>query len=173
MADTVLASVATVFDPKAVLLSCMDRLSVEGVALRLDDVPVHDAADVFINGCTTIDEYCWARYSPNALKNSPWVYQRLVDICTYLLDERRNNAPGPGVTGAFKRTIKALEKIEVGRKTIPNTPVRKSEAPVLSATHVRLDPYVRQTIERAISTGRPEGYTPQYDTNEDASAYYI
>jgi hypothetical protein len=130
-----------------------NRLSVEGVALRIDDVPLEVLGDVLTDAGTQVEEHCLLRYSPGALAASEWVHQRATDIAVVLLCERRGN---PAPASAVRKHDRAMERLEQCR-------LGQSNAPVLSTPRIRLDPVPQTVIVKSRSTGNPEGYSQKVD----------
>jgi hypothetical protein len=60
-------------------------------------------------------------------------------------------------------TMDRLEKIRLGLLAVPNLPIRKEMAPVMSNVRIRLDPFPRTVVEQTNSTGKPEGYNQHTD----------
>lgn len=150
----------------------INRLSADGVTYRTDDNPPTTLGDVIVDAGTQIDEHLFFLYDPNQLVQSDWVRERAADIASYLLCERRGNPVPPGIAAKYERTMERLEKIRLGLLAVPNLPIRKEQAPVLSNVRVRLDPFPRVVVERSNSTGTPEGYqqnTDSLDWNFDYS----
>lgn len=150
-----------------------DRLSVEAVALRLDDVPPTELGGVIEDALTQIDEHCWLRYPPEALLANDWVLERAADLGAFLLCERRDNCAGPGMTRKYERALERLEKVRLGNLQIPNCATRKASAPVTSGMRVRLDPFPRSVVELYRSTGKAQGYTQNRDSLEWRPDYSI
>lgn len=161
----------------ATLLYCsqndlQNRLSADGVAYRVDDNPPTTLGDVLTDASTIVDEHLYSLYDPAQLVNSDWVRERAADIASYLLCERRGNPVPPGIQAKYERTMTRLEQIRLGVLAVPNLPIRKEMAPVLSNVRIRLDPFPRTVVERNNSTGTPQGYdqhTDSLDWNFDYS----
>ncbi len=140
-----------------------NRLSADGVNYRIDDVPPSTLGDVLTDASTQIDEHLFFLYDPAQLATSDWVRERCADIAACLLCERRGNPVPPGIQAKYERTMNRLEKIRLGLLAVPNLPIRKEMAPVLSNVRIRLDPFPRTVVERANSTGNPQGYNQHLD----------
>jgi phage gp36-like protein len=141
-----------------------NRLSADGITYRTDDNPPTALGDVITDAGTTIDEYLFFLYDPVQLATSDWVRERAADIATYLLCERRGNPVPPGIAAKYERTVEKLEQVRLGQRAVPNLPIRKEQAPVLSNVRVRLDPFPRVVVEPSNSTGKPQGYDQHRDS---------
>jgi hypothetical protein len=140
-----------------------NRLSVEGVALRIDDVPLEVLGDVLTDAGTQVEEHCLLRYSPGALAASEWVHQRATDIAVVLLCERRGNPAPASAVRKHDRAMERLEQCRLGQFNVPDVGMAKSNAPVLSTPRIRLDPVPQTVIVKSRSTGNPEGYSQKVD----------
>ena len=141
----------------------INRLSADGVTYRIDDVPPTDLGDVIVDACSQIDEYLFAQYDPIKLATNDWVRERAADIAAFLLCERRGNPVPPGIAAKFDRTTEKLERVRLGITCVPNLPMRKELATVLSNVRVVLAPWPHTVVERSDSTGTPAGYTQHND----------
>jgi hypothetical protein len=144
----------------------VSRLSQAGVDSRTDDDP---AAPAFLNDCTdrasaTVDEHCLVHYSAANLGASRWVNKVCTDLAAVEVCRRRGNPVPAALEKEAERVLARLELVRKGLLEIPEVGKKKSEAPVLSNVRVRLDPFPRVVVERAVSTGTPEGY----NRNDDA-----
>lgn len=144
------------------LRGLQNRLSVEGVNLRVDDKPETWIA-VRDNTSTIIDEYLRLRYDPVQLAQSDWVRERALDIGTCLLCKRRGNPVPIGIASQCERAEERLEMVRLGQLEIPDIGARKEDVPVLSNVRSRLTPWPRTVVEPSRSTGTPEGYNQRAD----------
>lgn len=145
-----------------------NRLSANGVTLRMDDSPPTSYGDVLDDASRTIDEYCLLRYTEANLDASPWVKHKCADIATFLLCERRGNPPPRGIAGKFERAMERLELVRTFKMAIPDIPERRTAVPTLSQPRIRLDPNPRTVIERKRGSTRnyPEDYAQHTDRLE-------
>lgn len=150
-----------------------NRLSVDGVTYRTDDDPPTDLGDVIVDACSQVDEYLFSQYDPIQLAQSDWVRSRAADIAAYLLCERRGNPVPPGIAAKFERTLERLERVRLGVICVPNLPMRKELAPVLSNVRVVLTPWPHTVVERNNSTGKPTGYDQHNDPMDFGYDYQI
>lgn len=141
----------------------LNRLSADGVNYRIDDNPPVALGDVIIDASSQIDEHLFFLYDPTQLVQSDWVRERCADIAAYLLCERRGNPVPPGIEAKFVRTMDRLEKVRCGQLAVPNLPVLKSLAPVLSNVRIQMWPWPRVVVEPSNSTGTPAGYPQSQD----------
>lgn len=150
-----------------------NRLSADGIIYRTDDEPPTLLGDVINDASSQIDEYLFAQYDPAQLATSDWVRQRTADIATFLLCERRGNPVPPGTAGKFERAMDKLERVRLGLISVPNLPMRKELAPVLSNVRINLLPWPHTVVERSNSTGTPAGYTQHEDPMDWGYDYSI
>lgn len=150
-----------------------NRLSADGITYRTDDNPPTSLGDVIVDASTMIDEHLYYLYSPTQLGSSDWVRERCADIASYMLCERRGNPVPPGIAQKYDRAIERLEKIRLGLLAVPNLPVLKEMAPVLSNVRTQLSPFPHTVVERSNSTGTPQGYTPHDDALDWGYDYSI
>ncbi len=143
-----------------------NRLSADGITYRTDDGPPTSLGDVIVDASTQIDEHLFFLYDPVQLATSDWVRERCADIASYLLCERRGNPVPPGIARKYERAMDRLEQIRLGLLAVPNLPIRKEMAPVMSNVRIRLDPFPRTVVERNNSTGTPQGYDQHQDSLE-------
>lgn len=155
------------------LQDVQNRLSADGVTYRTDDSPPTLLGDVLTDASSQIDEHLYFLYDPAQLVTSDWVRERTADIATFLLCERRGNPVPVGIAAKFERTMDRLEKIRLGLMAVPNLPVRKEMAPVLSNVRVQLVPFPHTVVERSNSTGTPQGYTSHDDVLDWGYDYSI
>lgn len=151
----------------------INRLSLDGVTYRIDDAPPVSLGDVIIDASSQVDEYLFAQYDPNQLTGSDWARERAADIATFLLCERRGNPVPPGIAAKFERTMDKLERVRLGIICVPNLPMRKELAPVLSNVRVVLTPWPHTVVERSNSTGTPAGYDQHEDPMDWGYDYCI
>lgn len=150
----------------------VNRMSAEGVQYRIDDDPPTALGDVLAEAADTVDEHCWTMYSQAALAGSSWIKERCADIAAYLLCERRGNPVPPGIAQKHDRTLKKLERVQLGLLQVPFLAVLRTAVPIMSQPRIRLDPFPRVVIEKSRSTGKVEG--PQdADTLDFAFVYQI
>ena len=146
------------------IANIQDRLSINGVTLRLDDVPPDEWGDVLNEAATIIDEHCFTRYSTN-LQQSAWVVYRATDIAAQLLCERRGN-PAPAVVAKrAARAIEALMRVQAGSMNIYDIPEQRTAAPTMSNVRVILRPYPRSVVETGVQ--RSTGTVTTYPRNRD------
>lgn len=150
-----------------------NRLSADGIEYRTDDEPPSLLGDVIVDACSQVDEYLFAQYDPAQLAQSDWVRQRAADIAAFLLCERRGNPPPPGIAAKFERAMDKLERVRLGVICVPNLPMRKELAPVLSNVRVVLTPWPHTVVERSNSTGTPAGYDQHEDPMDWGYDYSI
>ena len=157
-----------------------NRLSVDGVAYRIDDDPtVIDS--VIENAGSYISECCLLRYSATNLLASIWVKHRATDIAAYLVCERRGNPVPAGIARAFERLFPAngspgvMEKIRRGQRMIPDIPERRDAVPVLSNMRVKLAPFPHAVVETNRSPKRnlPTDYAQNVDPLDYLYDYVI
>ncbi len=149
--------------PYCSLTDLQNRLSADGVTYRTDDDPPTLYGDVIIDASSQIDEHLYFLYDPTQLALSDWVRERCADLAAYLLCERRGNPPPPGIASKYERAMDRLEKVRLGQLAVPNLPVMKSMAPVLSNCRIQLFPWPRVVVEPSNSTGTPAGYVQFQD----------
>jgi len=141
-----------------------NRLSAEGVNLRLDDFPEDADGDILNEAAAIIDEHAGPRYGTN-LPNSRIVNQWAANIAACLLCERRGNPPPLGMSRKFDRTMKSLEAVLSHGRQITDIAEMKTSCPVLSNVHTQMFPFPHTVVEAGArrSTGTPEGYTQTKD----------
>lgn len=141
-----------------------NRLSTAGVTYRIDDTPP-DATDgdVLDEASRIIDDYCLLHYAEAQLAVSPIVMHWTANIAAMLMCERRGNPVPVGIHSKYERTLKRLERVQLGATLIADIPMRKTQVPVLSNVRVRLDPFPRTVVEKRRSTGTPENYKQHSD----------
>lgn len=145
------------------LLDLQNRLSAEGVALRLDDAPPSELGDIQEDVGSVVDEHCLLAYTAANLLASRWVKQRSIDVGVVLLAERRGNDGTRSMMRKHDRAMERFELVRLGKLLIPDIPQRKAGVPVLSNVRVRLDPFPRTVVEPSRSTGTAEGYRRHRD----------
>lgn len=148
--------------PYCSLTDLQDRLSDEGVNLRLDDKPTV-YSKVINRASTKIDQYCRPRYTTANLAVSDWVKEAATTISVFMLCGRRGNPPPAAIAADYEELIDWLKLIASGARNLPDVPMRKTEVPVLSNVRTRLDPFPRTVVEPKISTGKAEGYKQHAD----------
>lgn len=144
-------------------------LSATGVSLRVDDdadasLWAREEAAVLING------YCQLLYSIAALAASTWVTRQSAWFAARELCRRRNNPVPQPLAEKCEALDERFEDIRMGQFQIPDAPMRKANAPVLSQQRVRYVPIPQAVTERGRSTGTPEGY-PTFDDQYDITDY--
>jgi phage gp36-like protein len=163
-----LAPVTTVQQEYCSLSDIQNRLSDEGVNLRVDDKPsVVDA--VLQRAASKIDQYCRGRYDPTVLATSPWIKEACTTIACFYLASRRANPVPASLTADYEELLNPdgrhgdLRDIRSGALNIPEIAQRKPEIPVISQPRIRLDPFPRTVIEKNRGTGQASGYTQWQD----------
>lgn len=135
-----------------------NRLSQEGVNLRVRDVPPNDLGDVLDETSVEIDLYLRNIYEPAQLALSDVVNHIAISIATCFLCEREGN-PAPGsVAKKYDRALERLEKIASGVMRLPDATPRKGMAPVLSNVTVQNFPSPHTRVQRKRSTGAVSSY---------------
>lgn len=162
------------------LTDVYNRLSREGVDLRLDDAPPDVDADVLDDAASIIEEFCRVQYAPAQLSASRWVNQRCTDIASYLLCERRGNPVPKSIERSWRQYVDndgrpgRLDLVRKGSLQIPDIPMRKEMVPRVSTMRTRLDPVgPRAVVEKYRSTGTAEGYKQRTDSTEVFTDYSI
>lgn len=151
--------------PYTNLTAIQNRLSANGVALRIDDVPPDTLGDVIGEASSIIDEYAATIYTQASLQTSNLIYYKATDIAMYLLCERRGN-PAPMSVGArYERAMEFLAKVQVGQVRVWDAVERKVSAPTMSNLRVILRPYNRSVVESGVL--RSTGTVTQYTQNRD------
>lgn len=153
---TTLATLATVN-------GVADRISQDGIDLRVDDVPPDEMGNVLALADQEVYWYLLEQYSDTVLATSDLVMGWADDAATLFLCERRGNAPPAGTVTRWERTREKLEQVQLGRRKIPRLPRRKGNAPVLSNLRPTLRPMPRVVVEKNRSTGTPADYTQTTD----------
>lgn len=149
-----------------------NRLSAEGVALRVDDGPPDDLGDVIDDASSLIEEYCWQFYDAAQLAQSEWVKQRATDLAAQLLCERRGNPAPVGVARRHDRAVESLEMVREGKLRIPWLPLRRTCAPRLANQRARLEPVIHVVTEKRRSTVKAKNYR-QHDDKWEFFDYSI
>lgn len=144
-------------------------LSAVGVTLRLDDDQSGSASVSEIAYLTqlrgwasqTVDMYCWDRYSPSWLAQSPLVQRWASFLACYDLCSRRGNAVPDQIQMHAEKAEDDLKEIHAGRLRIPGIPQRRVCAPTWSNT--RFDPRfqfrcirVERNTSSRIASGVPQ-----------------
>ncbi len=157
--------------PYTTLQAIQNRLSINGVVLRMDDVPPSTLGEVIEEASSIIDEHAAHRYTQANLATSNWIYFRATDIACYLLCERRGNPVPIGIAQRYERAIAKLEQVYNGRFNIWDIPERKSAIPTMSNMRIVLRPFPRAVVE----TGnlRSTGTVTQYQRNRDPAEFYF
>lgn len=159
---------AVTYTPYCSLTNLQDRLSDDGVNLRIDDKPTVITA-VINRASAKLEGYCRPRYDPTQLVNSAWALEAATSIALRYLCKRRGNPVPASIERDFQELISddgksgELQMVRRGSFQIPDIPMRKVDVPVMSNLHPRLDPFPRTTVERNNSTGTPTGYTQNVD----------
>ncbi len=151
--------------PYCTLQNIQDRLSINGVTLRIDDVPPTTLGDVIAEASSIIDEHCAHRYTPANLAVSGWILYRATDIACYLLCERRGNPVPIGIAQRYERAVAKLEQVYNGRFNIWDIPERKSAIPTMSNQRIIFRPWPRVVTETGML--RSTGTVTQYVRNRD------
>lgn len=148
-----------------------DLLSASGVSLASDDNPPSDYGNALEKAGAKIDWYCYKRYEPAQLANSPLVRDWAAVLAAWFLRTRRGNAPPQGLAILYQQAIQDLEEVKKGQAEIPTLAVRRSYVPVLIVKRSTQRPYNRGVVERSrgtSATGGPRGYQQKnndpYDT---------
>jgi phage gp36-like protein len=141
------------------------RMSSTGVSLRIDD----DSSainNVIADAGVEAFGYVGNMYAAIDLASSAWFEKKVTDIAAYYLCMRRNNKAPISVEKQYDKTIEDLEKAQKGSFRIPDCPMNKSFAPVLSAPRLKVTPFPHIVIEDGRSTGNPEGYPRASDVTD-------
>lgn len=150
----------------------VNRLSVEGVAYRVDDLPPQALGDCISEASIDIDAYLLSLYDAAQLAQSTWVKHRCANLAACHLCSRRGNPTPPGIAQKCKDTKKDLEKVAAGKLQVPDVSPRAADVPVLSSMRAKLSPFPRTVVEPSRSTGKPEGYT-QFTDRQDSYMDYV
>lgn len=141
------------------------RLSSQAVDDRIDDDP--SAIDECILLATLeIKGYLSGLYSENSLGASAWVQMHATTIALWYLCGRRGNPIPTSVQLAYENTKLALEKAMGGYPPIPDAPMRRSAAPVITNQRVSLAPFPHLVNLPSTSTSKREGYPPNDDRTD-------
>lgn len=157
--------------PYCTLTNIQDRLSVNGVNLRIDDVPPDTLGDVIAEASTIVDEHLATRYDPIYLQQSGWVLYRATDIATFLLCERRGNPAPMSVGQRYERAMAAMERVRTGNANVWDTVERKTCAPTMTNVRVVLRPFPRSVCETG--TLRSTGTVTDYARNRDPAELIV
>lgn len=150
-----------------------NRLSATGVTSRTDDTPPDDYGDVIDEASRIVDESCLLMYSEANLAASGVVKHWTANIASFLLCERRGNPVPVGIASKYERVMETLDKVLLHGRQIPDIPMRKVGAPVLSNVRVQLAPVPHTVVERSRSTGKPDGYRQRNDVLDYVNTYEI
>jgi len=149
-----------------------NRLSAAGANLRVDDDPAA-RDEVLIDATVEVMQYTFLLYSEAALANSNWVNRKTRDVACWYAASRRANPVPKSIQALYEKAIKDLENVQVGAFLIPDAPMRKNAAPVLSNQRVAMYPFPRVVTATGKSTGTQEGYTPFNDRFDYVFDYSI
>ena len=151
--------------PYSTITKVQKRLSTGAVEDRTDDDS--DAInDCLLNATLDVQGYLLGLYSDNALRASEWVTLRTTDIALWYLCARRGNpVPGP-IQACYDRAIADLVRFSKGTPQIPNTPMLRSTAPVVTNQRVSLWPFPHIVNIPSQSTSKREGYTSNDDRTD-------
>lgn len=116
--------------------------------------------DAIIMACEEINKWCWKYYTGENLGTSNLVNQWATFLSCYYLSQRRGN---PALFSDMRKEIlEELKQVNFGNLQLPNIPMRRSLAPVIS--NQRADPrYVWKVLrlEKQGSTRTPATTQPQ------------
>lgn len=151
--------------PYSTLAKVQKRLSVDGTDDRIDD-DTDSINDCLLNATLEVQSYLLGLYSDAALRASEWVALRTTDLALWHVCARRAN-PVPGsVQACYDRAIADLVRFSTGHPQIPNTPMLRSTAPVVTNQRVSLWPFPHLVNIPSQSTSKREGY-PSNDDRTD------
>lgn len=129
-----------------------DRLSREGVELRLDDYPPSSDGDVIDWASIKVDSYLRRRYTPAQLDASDHVLEIATALAVYRLCTRRGN-PAPGSVAAdYEDAIGELKEIRSGNLDVSDIAARRQTAPAMSNIRIRLRPEPHSVVVPARSS---------------------
>lgn len=129
-----------------------DRISKEGVELRVDDIPPSDYGGVIDRASRVIDRYLRRRYAPATLAASEDVSDLATSLATYFLCTRRGN-PAPGsVAFDYEEAMVYLKEIRFGGADLADVAERRAAAPTMSNIRVRLRPEPHSVVVPAKSS---------------------
>lgn len=140
------------------------RLSADGATLRTDDSAAAAQAYCLRRATMHVFGYAGLHYSTAALAASEWVTEITADCAWFFACTRRNNPPPKAAVEAFERATRMLEEVRDLILRIPDAPMQKGFAPVLTNQGVRQYPVSQIKNVPGTSTGTPEDYTPHPDT---------
>jgi phage gp36-like protein len=129
-----------------------DRLSREGVDLRLDDLPPSADGDVIDRASIRIDAYLRRRYAPSQLDASDHALELATTLATYFLCTRRGNPAPGGVAADYEAALKELEMLRDGSIDLSDVPARRQAAPAMSNVRVKLRPEPHSRVVPARSS---------------------
>lgn len=140
------------------------KLSRAGAQLRVDDWPAAAKADVLDEATAHVALYVALHYPEASLLTSRWVRQATAVCAVYFACVRRGNPAPKSVEEGFERVNAQLEKVQRLELRIPDAPLNKGFAPVLSNQRVRQYPVSEIKTVRGKSTGDPEDYVQHTET---------
>lgn len=140
-------------------------LSSVGLSLRIDD----DAtATTWAIEEASVDVYGFAalQYEEADLVASNWITRIAARLAAWYVCIRRGNPVPKSIDRIKESAWEQLEQVETGKKKIPDAPMRKELAPVLSNLRVKMRPFPRTQVEVNRSTGTAEGYVRFVDQTD-------
>jgi phage gp36-like protein len=158
--------------PYCTLDDLSDRLSAEGVNLRLDDVPPTASGNVLRRTANKINQFLLRQYTAANLATSDIVNELAISIGVYYLCTRRGNPAPESVIAAYEEALDDLASIRRGQTDIGDIARRRQSAPVMDNVRIRLRPNPHAVVSTSRSTttgGTPSGYTQHNDLIEPES----
>lgn len=146
-----------------------NRLSIAGVALRVDDIPPEDLGDAIDRASIEVFEHLGNIYDDSELNAAATINRWASDIATYFVCTRRGNPAPSSVVKAYERAIEKLEKYQTGRFLLPDASPRAMAAPSMQNHGPRLTPAPHIRVQRKRSTGKaPTEYQRRVDYADPA-----
>lgn len=146
-----------------------NRISIAGVALRVDDIPPDDLGDAIDEASIEVYEHLGTIYDDTQLAASSVIKRWCADIATYHLCTRRGNPAPAVIQRKYDKAIERLEKYQHGTYQLPDAAPRSMAAPVMSNINQRLMPTPHPRVQVRRSTGkRPTDYVQRMDGSDPA-----